>query len=145
MSFALTMILLLHLLFDVYSYGAYPTGVAFLLGYIIMLAFGLLICVPIIAKNGKFDVFTELYMRFKPVDELHDLKKATAEAYDSGAGGKSPFGFLKRKKEGVEGDMTKGEEQPLADEEDAEDTAEGGVLEEEKLLAENALDGEVES
>jgi hypothetical protein len=84
MSFALTMILLLHLPSDVYSYEAYPTGVAFLLGYyIVMLAFGLLICVPIIAKNGKFDVFTEVYseyMLFKPVDELHDLTKATAEA-----------------------------------------------------------------
>jgi hypothetical protein len=43
--------------------------------------------------------------------------------------------------------MTKGDEQLLADEkeEDAEDNAEEGVLVEEKLLAENALDGEVKS
>jgi hypothetical protein len=136
MSFALTMILLLHLLSDVYSYEAYPTGVAFLLGYyIVMLAFGLLICVPIIAKNGKFDIFTEVYMRFKPVDELHDLTKATAEAYDSGAGRTSPFGFLKRNKDGVGGGMTKGDEQLLADEkeEDAEDNSEEGVLVEREI------------
>ena len=88
-------------------------------------------------------------MRFKPNHYLHELKKDTADAYDSGAGTGRPFDFLKRNKDGHSGVMTKNEEQPLEDEEKDvvdhdEDDVEEGVLEG-KLLTENKSERDWES
>ena len=129
-----------HMRHFVYSYEAYPNGIAYLLGYILIICFTFFLCRPVIAKHGTFDIFTELYIRFKPDHYLHELKKDTADAYDSGAGTASPFGFLKRNGDGRGGAMTKGEEQPLADEEkdvvdDVQDYEEEGVIND-KLLPE---------
>ena len=131
------------------SYEAYPNGIAYFLGYILILCFTFFLCRPVIAKHGTFDILTELYMRFKPDHYLHELKKDTADAYDSGAGTGSPFACLKRNKDSHDGVMTKGEEQPLGGEEkdlvdDVEDDEEEGVLED-KLLAENKADRVFES
>ena len=131
-----------------YSYGAYPNGVAYLFGYILILGFTFLICRPIIAKNGTFDYLTELFLRYHPDHDLHELKRATADAYESGAGMDGPFEFLKRSKATEGGAAVKDEEQPLADkEEDAEDDVEDDAEEllEDKLLVENKLDQNVES
>ncbi len=129
-----------------YSYGAYPNGVAYLFGYILILGFAFLVCRPVIAKNGSFDFMTELFLRYHPDHELHELKKATADAYESGAGigTGGMFKFLKRSNDEEGGTAAKGEEQPLAgDEEDAEDHVE--ELLDDKLLGENKLDQNVES
>jgi hypothetical protein len=65
------------------GYGAYPSGVAFLLGYIFILGFTFLLCRKIINKDGFFDPLTEFFLRFRPDSELHELKHATAQAYES--------------------------------------------------------------
>lgn len=110
------------------GYDAYPNGVAYLLGYILILGFVFGICRPIVAKNGSFDPFTELYLRFNPDSPLHELKHATAQAYDSMVvntdGGKmesrgtvpmmSSLFFCKKNNDGSAAVGTKGEEQPLA-------------------------------
>lgn len=107
-----------------------------------------MICRPIIAKNGTFDYLTELFLRYHPDHELHELKKATADAYEAGSETGGTFEFFKRFKGDEDGAGAKGEEQALAgEEEDAEDDVEADGEEplEDKLLGENKLDQNVES
>lgn len=65
------------------GYDAYPNFVAYLLGYGLILAFIFGICRPVINKGGKFDPLTELYLRFDKESPIHELKDATAQAYES--------------------------------------------------------------
>jgi hypothetical protein len=64
-------------------YKAYPNEVAFLFGIIIILLFAFGVAKPIISKNGKFDFFTELYLRSKPSSPLHELKQDTVQAFEA--------------------------------------------------------------
>jgi hypothetical protein len=66
-----------------FRYKAYPNEVAFLFGIIAILLFVFGVAKPILAKDGKFDVLTELYLRSKPSSPLHELKHDTAQAFES--------------------------------------------------------------
>lgn len=63
------------------AYGAYPNGVALLLGFITMLLIALFVGVKVINESGKFDVFTELYLKLNKTSPLHELKNDTKQAY----------------------------------------------------------------
>merc|ERR1711862_1067848 len=63
------------------AYGAYPNGLAIFLGFITMVACVWLLGVKVINESGRFDIFTELYMKIKQDSPLHDLKKDTKEAF----------------------------------------------------------------
>jgi len=63
------------------AYGAYPNGVAILLGFLTMVFFAFFYAVKRINPKGNFDILTELYLMLKKDSELHVLKKDTIEAY----------------------------------------------------------------
>jgi hypothetical protein len=64
-------------------YKAYPNEVAFLFGIIAIFLFVFVVAKPILSQDGKFDVFTELYLRSKPSSPLHELKHDTIQAFES--------------------------------------------------------------
>ena len=103
------------LFFPEISYGSYPTGVAFLLGYLVMIAFTFGICTPIVSKTGRFDILTELYFRYRPDPAIDELRQDTAKAYESVDHGDMlrPFAFWKKDKLDSGGVATSGEENAL--------------------------------
>merc|ERR1712151_828505 len=63
------------------AYGAYPNGVAIFLGFLTMLACTSLFGVKVINESGRFDIFTELYLKMNKTSPLHKLKEDTKQAY----------------------------------------------------------------
>lgn len=63
------------------AFGAYSNGVAIFLGFLTMLAITFLAGVKVINESGKFDMFTELIMKFNKESELHEIKSDTKQAY----------------------------------------------------------------
>jgi len=66
------------------GYSAYPNGVAIALGLVSMVAVTFGIAVKTINKTGRFDIFTELYLKFNRNSYLHELKQDTATAFETG-------------------------------------------------------------
>jgi hypothetical protein len=66
------------------GYDAWPNIVGILLGALMTVAFVYTICVPIISPTGKYDVMTELYLKFSKNDALFELQKDTIKAYNEG-------------------------------------------------------------
>ena len=65
------------------GYDIWPNFVSILLGIVLILIFAILVCKPIIAKNGKFDIFVELYIYSKGEScELHVLRNDTMAAWE---------------------------------------------------------------
>jgi hypothetical protein len=62
------------------GYGAWPNIVGILLGALMTIAFVYTICVPIISPTGRFDIFTELYLRLFHNEALMELKMDTIKA-----------------------------------------------------------------
>jgi hypothetical protein len=64
------------------GYGAWPNIVGILLGALSTAAFVYLFCVPVISPTGKFDIFTELYLRVSNNSSLIQLKADTVKVYN---------------------------------------------------------------
>lgn len=112
-----------------------------------MLVFSFGICKPIVSKNGRFDILTELYFRYKPDPAIDELRQDTAKAYESVDHGDTlhSFAFWKKDKLDSGGAATSGEEMPL--DKDVKDNEEGSDEEEvlqDKLLAGHKLEPEME-
>jgi len=63
------------------GFEIYPNTVAHLMGigFITISIFSL--CVPVVNETGKFDMLTELVMRYRPASQLHKIKHDTAIAF----------------------------------------------------------------
>lgn len=55
----------------------YPNAFAIILGLIAIALTVFILGVPVVNKTGKFDIGTELYMKFNKGSELHKLKEDT--------------------------------------------------------------------
>ena len=64
------------------GYGAWPNIVGILLGVLLLVAFVYIVCVPVISPAGRFDIFTEMYLRVWDSADLIQLKVDTAKAYN---------------------------------------------------------------
>ena len=65
------------------GYDVWPNFVCILFGVALIILFALLVCKPIIAKNGKFDIFVELYIYSKGEScELNILRNDTIAAWE---------------------------------------------------------------
>ena len=112
-----------------------------------MVAFSFGICTPIVSKNGRFDILSELYFRYKPDPAIDELRQDTAKAYESVDHGDmlSPLAFWKKDKLDSGGAASSGEEMPL--DKDKKDDEEGSDEEEvlkDKLIAEHKMDPEID-
>ena len=65
------------------GFDAFPNIVGLLLGWGVIIAFLYFACVPVINETGKFDIFTEMYLKVRGGDEspLVILKEDTAKAF----------------------------------------------------------------
>ena len=64
------------------GYDAWPNIIGILIGACVTLAFIYLVCAPVISPSGKYDLVTELLLRFKDDSYLHQLKEDTVKAYN---------------------------------------------------------------
>ena len=124
-----------------FRYEAYPTGVGFLFGYILILLLAFAVCRPIVSQNGNFDIFTEIFLRFNPNHYLHELKQATAEAYAAGKGTDISLPFFSKKKFAPPDVTTKGDEMLFSEDEkgDGENVTENKVVEDVEVVEQAAV------
>jgi hypothetical protein len=64
------------------GYDAWPNIVGILLGFVSLAAFVYTVCVPVVSPTGRFDIFTELYLKVYPNEALVTLKQDTVKAYN---------------------------------------------------------------
>ena len=67
------------------GHGAWPNIVGILLGALITILFAVFYCQPVISATGKFDLFTEMVMKFNADSPLHALKEDTIKAHNEEA------------------------------------------------------------
>jgi len=64
--------------------GSYSNGIAILMGFILCAITSLILGVPVLSANGRYDLLTELFIYFSKESELHKLKKDTIRAFETG-------------------------------------------------------------
>ena len=97
------------------GFDAFPNIVGLLLGWGVIIAFLYFACVPVINETGKFDIFTELYLKVRGGEDsaLAILKEDTVKAF---------AGELNIEEKKLESSASEGEEdQPLNESVDDED------------------------
>lgn len=62
------------------GYDAWPNIVGILIGSGVVVAFVYGLCVPVMNPTGRFDIFLELYLKYKPDSPLYKLKEDTVKA-----------------------------------------------------------------
>jgi Na+/H+ antiporter NhaC len=70
--------------------NSYSNGIAILMGFIMCTITSFLFCAPVFSPTARFDIFTELYMRFNKDSPLHQLKADTVRAFELGEPVKPP-------------------------------------------------------
>lgn len=65
------------------GYKAYPNGVGILLGLVSEAFLVAFFAAPVINPTGRFDLLTELMLKFNKSSPLHELKEETVKAYAS--------------------------------------------------------------
>ena len=66
------------------GYDAWPNMVGLVIGWILTILFAIFYCRPAVNKDGSYDLFTEMYIRFKKGHSpLEDLRHDTIEKYES--------------------------------------------------------------
>ncbi|CAB9499323.1 Inherit from COG: Na H antiporter [Seminavis robusta] len=81
---------ILAILFGTLPIGrdAWPNIVGILLGALTIALFVYLLCAPVISPTGRFDIFTQLWVRYKGENSpLHKLQEDTIAAYEKSMGG----------------------------------------------------------
>jgi hypothetical protein len=64
------------------GYDAWPNMIGIVIGCGVLFCFVYFLCVPVISATGRFDILTELYMRFKPDSPLHGVKADTIKVFN---------------------------------------------------------------
>ena len=64
--------------------GAFPNWVSLLLGFLVMLFHVVCIGSSAINKTGRYDIFTEIYLRMRGDEFLKKLKEDTVIAFETG-------------------------------------------------------------
>ena len=62
------------------GYGAWPNIIGILLGAAMVVGFVYGLCVPVMSPTGRFDIFLELYLKYKKDSPLYKLKEDTVKA-----------------------------------------------------------------
>jgi hypothetical protein len=60
---------------------AWPNIIGILIGCVIVLLFTYFVCVPVASPTGRYDIITEMGLRFFPNPELLDLRENTKKFY----------------------------------------------------------------
>ena len=78
--------MILSILFGTLPIGmeAWPNIVGIVLGVVAIALFVYGMCVPVLCKNGRFDIFTNLWLRIRKDSALHQLSDDTAKRYQEG-------------------------------------------------------------
>lgn len=110
--------------------GAFGNGICTLLGLVFMIFHAFFTSAPAINKTGRYDIFTEIYLKFSKNEDLLDLKEKSKQVFETGE-------TLALTETGEE--ITK----PLkGDEEDMKDQGEEFVIDGEDTSTDNAGAGE---
>jgi hypothetical protein len=64
------------------GYDGWPNIIGILIGVLVIGAFVFGVCPKVISPTGNFDIFTELFLKYKADSPLHQLKADTVKAFN---------------------------------------------------------------
>jgi hypothetical protein len=64
------------------GYDAWPNIIGILLGFCVIAGFVFGLCPQVISATGSFDIFVELFLKYKAGSPLHELKADTIKAFN---------------------------------------------------------------
>ena len=110
--------------------GAFGNGICTLLGLVFMIFHAFVTAAPAINKTGRYDIFTEIYLKFSKNEDLLDLKEKSKQVFETG----EPLALPEMEEEFVK---------PLkGDEEDPKEEGEEVVIDGEDTSTDNAGAGD---